>query len=83
MPQSMFDAIDNNPDKLIEFFETNFPSVIPLVGKERLIADYIKNPKLPLISVKCSPYHYKDRCVIIGDAAHAVSLYPMVLENIC
>lgn len=25
-----------------------------------------------MVSVKCSPYHIKDKCVLMGDAAHAV-----------
>lgn len=25
-----------------------------------------------MVSVKCSPYHIADKCVLMGDAAHAV-----------
>lgn len=25
-----------------------------------------------MVSVKCSPYHIGDKCVLMGDAAHAV-----------
>ena len=31
-----------------------------------------ENPHLPLISIKCKPYHYKSSVVILGDAAHAM-----------
>lgn len=81
MPQRMFDEIGDSADRLIAFFEKHFPAVIPLIGRDRLIKDYFKNPKLPLISVKCSPYHYKDSCVILGDAAHAVSYPPFSLVD--
>ncbi|KAF3936596.1 hypothetical protein ABW19_dt0207680 [Dactylella cylindrospora] len=71
MPESMFKDIVG-PDTLLEFFKREFPDVIPLIGEDKLIADYLKNQKLPLISVKCNPYHYKGKCVIIGDASHAM-----------
>lgn len=25
-----------------------------------------------MVSIKCSPYHIEDKCVLMGDAAHAV-----------
>jgi len=37
-----------------------------------LIKEYKQNPTGDLISVKCSPYHYEDKVVIMGDAAHAL-----------
>jgi kynurenine 3-monooxygenase len=30
------------------------------------------NPHLPLISIKCHPYHFSHSAVIVGDAAHAM-----------
>lgn len=29
-------------------------------------------PAQAMVSVKCSPYHIGDKCVLMGDAAHAV-----------
>lgn len=43
-----------------------------LIPPEELIASFNKNPHLPLISVKCQPYHYGSSVVIVGDAAHAM-----------
>ncbi|KAF3081836.1 kynurenine 3-monooxygenase, mitochondrial precursor [Orbilia oligospora] len=71
MPEDMFKDIVG-PEALLKFFLTEFPDVVPLIGEENLIGDYLKNQKLPLISVKCTPYHYRNKCVIIGDAAHAM-----------
>ncbi|KAF3918965.1 hypothetical protein ABW20_dc0108276 [Dactylellina cionopaga] len=71
MPEDMFKDIVG-PEALLEFFNREFPDVVALVGEDKLIADYLKNQKLPLISVKCTPYHYKGKCVIVGDAAHAM-----------
>ena len=71
MPYTIFDNIQNEED-IMAFFEREFPDSIPLIGREKIISDYKKNPVGDLISVKCSPYHYKDKCVIVGDAAHAM-----------
>ncbi|KAJ3088142.1 hypothetical protein HK102_009468 [Quaeritorhiza haematococci] len=71
MPWEKFNKIATEAD-LLEFFETTFPDAIPLVGKDLLVKDYFKNPKGSLISVKCKPYHYKHKVVIVGDAAHAM-----------
>ena len=51
MPEEMFKEI-NGPDALLTFFRKEFPDVISLIGEEKLVADYLKNAKLPLISLK-------------------------------
>lgn len=33
---------------------------------------FLKNKPSPLISIKCAPYNYKDRVLLMGDAAHAM-----------
>merc|ERR1719270_2788761 len=71
MPKVVFDGITNGYD-LIQFFEEHFADSIPLIGKEKLIEDYFNTNPLPLISIKCSPYHVSDKCLILGDAAHAM-----------
>lgn len=71
MPYAIFDEIVTDHD-IMAFFEREFPDSIPLIGREKIIADYKKNPVGDLVSVKCSPYHYQDKCVIVGDAAHAM-----------
>lgn len=37
---------------LMEFFETNFPDAIPLIGKKKLIADFFKTTPQRLVSIK-------------------------------
>uniref|UniRef100_A0AAQ5ZH08 Kynurenine 3-monooxygenase n=1 Tax=Amphiprion ocellaris TaxID=80972 RepID=A0AAQ5ZH08_AMPOC len=37
-----------------------------------LLRDYFRLPAQAMVSVKCSPYHIGDKCVLMGDAAHAV-----------
>ena len=71
MPKVVFDGITNGYD-LIKFFEEHFADSIPLIGKDKLIEDYFNTKPLPLISIKCSPYNVSDKCLILGDAAHAM-----------
>merc|ERR1719328_300554 len=71
MPKITFDGI-TNADDLVHFFETYFADSIPLLGKEKMIEDYFNTRPLPLISIKCNPYNFKDKCLIMGDAAHAM-----------
>ena len=52
MAQQFFDEIGDTKEGLLSFFSKHFPDVIPLVGEDRLVADYFKNPKLPLVSIK-------------------------------
>jgi kynurenine 3-monooxygenase len=46
--------------------------VTSLIPPADLIASFHRNPHLPLISIKCKPYHYGASAVIVGDAAHAM-----------
>lgn len=73
-PASYFSSISENPEqKLVKFFHKNFPGVCPdLISASDLQKQFLENPHLPLISIKCKPYHYKSSVVILGDAAHAM-----------
>ncbi|XP_072533138.1 kynurenine 3-monooxygenase [Salminus brasiliensis] len=59
-------------DELIAFFQKNFPDSIQLIGVDALKRDFFKLPAQAMVWVKCSPYHVSDRCVLMGDAAHAM-----------
>ncbi|KAF8933421.1 hypothetical protein EDD21DRAFT_437499 [Dissophora ornata] len=71
MPFANFELIHDKKD-LLEFFEEYFTDAIALMGKDLLIDEYFKNPKGSLVMIKANPYHYKDRCIILGDAAHSM-----------
>ena len=73
-PASHFDSVSENPQQQLEqFFHKNFPGVCPdLISTLDLQKQFRENPHLPLISIKCKPYHYKSSVVILGDAAHAM-----------
>lgn len=71
MPFQMFEDIKTN-EQLLDFFKENFMDSIPLIGEEALKQDFFNNPRGSLITIKASPYNYKDKSLIIGDAAHAM-----------
>uniref|UniRef100_A0A9J7ZUB6 Kynurenine 3-monooxygenase n=1 Tax=Cyprinus carpio carpio TaxID=630221 RepID=A0A9J7ZUB6_CYPCA len=71
MPFEEFEKIRSG-DEVIRFFQKYFPDSIPLIGVEALKQDFFRLPAQAMVSVKCSPYHLFDKCVLMGDAAHAV-----------
>ncbi|KAK5992954.1 Kynurenine 3-monooxygenase [Cladobotryum mycophilum] len=72
MPSGPFTELENDPSKLPAFFDKHFPGVTSLITAEALIDSFNTNPHLPLISLKCKPYHHGSAGVILGDAAHAM-----------
>ncbi len=73
MPERTFQLLEESPTELECFFTAKFPGVVPdLLSPSALHEQFGSNPHLPLISIKCSPYHYTSSCVIVGDAAHAM-----------
>lgn len=71
MPFDIFKTLKTEKD-VLEFFRNNFADSIPLLGEKALVETVIRNKALPMVTVKCSPYHVKDKVVIMGDAAHAM-----------
>jgi kynurenine 3-monooxygenase len=37
-----------------------------------LLTDFNENPTGSLVTIRCAPWHYRDRIALVGDAAHAV-----------
>ncbi|MBV1888232.1 MAG: FAD-dependent monooxygenase [Urechidicola sp.] len=60
----------NTDDKVKDFFNQQFPDAVELMPN--LIEEYHKNPVGNLGTIKCSPWNYKGKTLLIGDAAHAV-----------
>ena len=57
-------------DTIKEFFKTQFPDALALIPN---IADeFFNNPTGALGTVKCSPWHYQNKNLLMGDAAHAI-----------
>ncbi|XP_054432684.1 LOW QUALITY PROTEIN: kynurenine 3-monooxygenase [Pteronotus mesoamericanus] len=71
MPFEEFEKLQTSGD-VLDFFHKYFLDSIPLIGEQNLTRDFFLLPAQPMISVKCSPFHFKSHCVLMGDAAHAI-----------
>jgi kynurenine 3-monooxygenase len=56
-------------EKVLDFFEKTFPDAVPLMPT--LTEDFFMNPTSSLVTIKCSPW-VNNKCMLIGDAAHAI-----------
>ncbi|KAI5923987.1 hypothetical protein F4810DRAFT_666899 [Camillea tinctor] len=72
MPGSEYTKLEKDSSQLPQFFDEHFPGVTSLIDPAELISSFDENPHLPLISIKCRPYHFSSSVVILGDAAHAM-----------
>lgn len=64
-----FNSLDTE-EKMMDFFKKIFPDTIPLMPGLR--EDYFNNPTASLNIVRCFPWRYKDKLLLIGDSAHAI-----------
>jgi kynurenine 3-monooxygenase len=58
------------PDEVRDYFGRVLPDAVPLMPT--LADDYLRNPNGSLVTVRCAPWFYKDKIVLLGDAAHAI-----------
>ena len=56
--------------EILDLFKSQFPDAIKLMPT--LVEDFQRNPTGDLASVYCKPWHFEDKALLIGDAAHAV-----------
>ena len=64
-----FDML-KTPSEVTTFFKDVFPDAVPLLPT--LEEDFFTNPTGSLVTVKCFPWSFNNRLVLIGDAAHAI-----------
>ena len=57
-------------EKITTFFEKQFPDALKLIPSIK--DEFFNNPTGPLGTIKCSPWMYKNKTILIGDAAHAI-----------
>ena len=57
-------------EKITEFFEKEFPDALALIPNIK--EEFINNPTGPLGTVKCSPWSYQNKTLLIGDSSHAI-----------
>ncbi|MFY9820654.1 MAG: NAD(P)/FAD-dependent oxidoreductase [Thermoanaerobaculia bacterium] len=58
------------PDDLRQLFASSFADVSPLLPN--LVADFFGRPEASMITVRCTPWTFEDKVLLIGDAAHAI-----------
>ncbi len=59
-----------DPEQVLDFFGRQFPDATALMPD--LPTLYRSNPTGSLVTLKCFPWHYRDRVLLLGDAAHAI-----------
>jgi kynurenine 3-monooxygenase len=64
-----FESLSNKTE-VKRFFNEVFPDAVPLLHD--LENDFFNNPTGSLVTVKCSPWSFNNKLVLIGDAAHAI-----------
>lgn len=63
-----------NESDVSAFFKSQFPDVQSLNESmiPKLNAEFFENPTGQMVTVKCAPWNYQDRVLLVGDAAHAI-----------
>jgi len=57
-------------EKITQFFEQEFPDALQLIPNIK--DEFLNNPTGVLGTIKCSPWSYQNKTVLLGDAAHAI-----------
>ncbi|WP_298780408.1 NAD(P)/FAD-dependent oxidoreductase [uncultured Polaribacter sp.] len=57
-------------EKITTFFEQEFPDALALIPNIK--EEFLKNPTGALGTVKCSPWSYQNKTLLMGDSAHAI-----------
>ena len=59
-----------NDGQILAFFNKYFKDSIPLMPT--LLEDFNENPTSSLVTIRCNPWKYRDRILLMGDASHAI-----------
>lgn len=72
-PRQNTQAVDlATPSEVMQFFHEHFPEVGQLMPQSEAEA-FLKRSLSSVLTIRCNRYHYGDRVLILGDAAHATS----------
>ncbi len=64
-----FASLDTK-EKVMSFFNKMFADAVPLMPT--LEQDYLNNPSSSLATIRCFPWHFQDKLLLLGDAAHGI-----------
>jgi kynurenine 3-monooxygenase len=60
----------SSANDVLHFFHSRFPDAIPLMPD--LVNNFFENPVGAMVTIRCSPWHFDGRALLLGDAAHAI-----------
>ncbi len=58
------------PGDLRSLFERSFPDALPLLPS--LTGEYFGRPEASMVTIRCSPWTYRGKVALVGDAAHTM-----------
>jgi kynurenine 3-monooxygenase len=67
--ETSFDSLKSEED-VMHFFKETFPDAMDEMPTLR--TDYFENPTATLVTVRCNPWNYEDKVMLMGDSAHAI-----------
>lgn len=71
LPFASLDSISTREDAA-KFFTDNFPSAVKIVGEERLLDDFEKNPRGNLVTINATPSSWQSHGLLLGDSSHSM-----------
>uniref|UniRef100_A0AC35TMR8 Kynurenine 3-monooxygenase n=2 Tax=Rhabditophanes sp. KR3021 TaxID=114890 RepID=A0AC35TMR8_9BILA len=71
-PFSFFETEMGSNEKIIGTFQKFFPDAYALLGDGHILETFERMKPQPLVSIKCSPHHFGDSVLLMGDAAHSM-----------
>ncbi|WP_298765189.1 NAD(P)/FAD-dependent oxidoreductase [uncultured Polaribacter sp.] len=57
-------------EKITAFFQKEFPDALALIPN--ILEEFTNNPTGPLGTIKCSPWSYQNKTLLMGDSSHAI-----------
>lgn len=55
---------------VLELFQSRFPDAVRLMPD--LVENFFANPVGAMVTIKCSPWHFEGKTLLLGDSAHAI-----------
>jgi len=71
LPFSSLEAIKTR-QQARQFFADNFPSALAVVGEDRMLDDFEKNPRGNLVTINVTPTSWGSNAILLGDASHSM-----------
>lgn len=57
-------------EEVMKFFEEVFPDALEQMPTLR--TDYFENPTATLVTIRCNPWNFEDKVLLMGDSSHAI-----------